>query len=383
MQKIIFINSHPIQYFAPMYKYMNEQGLSVDAWYGSSGSTGVSMDKEFGVEVKWDIPLLEGYNYRFFKNLSYKPSHSNGFWGLVNLSMVVEIFRIPKSIIVVHGWHYFTHFLIIMLGKLNGHTICIRNDMPLSHEQRKVGWKQKIKYIGLKYILFPRINYFLFIGTQNRLFYKSYKIADEQLLSCPYAVDNDRFTNSTYDIAAIKEKLQIPREDKVILFSAKYIDKKRPMDLLKAFKNINNPHCWLLMVGEGKLRKEMEGFIAQHQLKNVLLTGFINQSLIAQYYAVSDVFVMCSTVGESWGLSANEAMNYNLPLVLSDLTGSADDLVINGVNGYVFKTGDVDELTLKIKDILFNNKLSWKITSKDIVKNYSYQAVVENIRTIL
>ena len=362
---------------------MNERGLQVDAWYGSDNYNVSSIDKEFGVRIKWDIPLLEGYGYRFFRNISWKPSPSSGFWGLINLSMIVELFKIPRSVIVVHGWHYLTHFLVIMLGSLKGHTICIRHDMPLSHEKRKMGLKQKVKRFGLKYVLFPRVSYFLYIGTQNRLFYESYNLPHHRLISCPYAVDNARFSNEKYDIKAMREKFNIPQEDKVILFSAKYIDKKRPMDLLNAFKKLNKENCWLLMIGEGKLRKEMENFIKQNQLKNVLLTGFVNQSVIPQYYAISNVLVMCSTVGESWGLSVNEAMNYNLPLVLSDLTGCSDDLVIEGVNGYTFKTGDVVDLTQKIKDVLFNNKLSWDVSSRDIIKKYSYESVVDNIKRIL
>ena len=383
MKKIIFINSHPIQYFAPMYKYMNEQGLDVSAWYGSDVSVKGSIDNEFGVLVKWDIPLVEGYSHRFFKNMSWVPSHANGFWGLINLGMILEIFKIPKSVIIVHGWHYFTHFMIIMLGKLRGHTICLRNETPMSHEKLKTGWKQSLKRIGLNYILFPRINYFLYIGNQNRSFYKNFGIADSRLLRCPYAVDNDRFVNMQYDIESLKAELNIPKSHKVILSSAKYIDKKRPLDLLQAFKTLNNQNCWLLMVGEGRLRKEMEEFITLHKLKNVLLTGFINQSLITQYYAISDVFVMCSSLGETWGLSVNEAMNYNLPLILSDLTGCSDDLVIDGINGYKFKTGNVEELTQRLKNVLFDNKLSWSINSRDIIKNYSYDFIVKNIKTIL
>ena len=383
MKKVIFINSHPIQYFAPMYKYMNQQGLDVSAWYGSDSSVKGSIDNEFGVLVKWDVPLIEGYDHRFFKNLSWNPSQENGFWGLINLEMIIELFKRPKSVFIVHGWHYFTHFLVIMLGKLKGHTICLRNETPLIHEKLKSGWKQTLKRFGLKYILFPRVDFFLYIGNQNRSFYKTFGIADNRLLRCPYAVDNERFTNMTYDIESLKIKFNIPKGHKVILFSAKYIDKKRPLDLLQAFKSLDNQNCSLLMVGEGKLRKEMEEFIDLHKLKNVRLTGFINQSNITQYYAISDVFVMCSSLGETWGLSVNEAMNYNLPLILSDLTGCSDDLVIDGINGYKFRTGNVEELTQRLKNVLFDNKLSWSINSKDIIKNYSYDYIVKSIKTIL
>lgn len=382
MKKVIFINSHPIQYFAPMYKYMNEHGMNVEAWYASDNSVGGGIDKEFGVKVKWDIPILEGYSYRFFKNSSRKPHTSSGFLGLVNFGMIAEIFRIPPSIIVVHGWHYFTHFFILLLAKFRGHVVCIRSEVPLSHENLKSGWKQRLKKLGLKYILFPRVDYFLFIGSQNRLFFKSYGIADKRLIYCPYAVDNERFGRAIYDVNRIKSELNIPLDAKVILFSAKYINKKRPLDLLKAFQLLNNQQCWLIMVGEGELRKEMEEFIANNKLNNVQLTGFVNQSLIPSYYAISDLFVMCSSLGETWGLSVNEAMNFNLPVVISDLTGCSDDLVVEGVNGYKFETGNVEDLVTKLHQVLVDKKLSWETSSKKIIEKFSYSTIVDNLKLI-
>lgn len=386
MKDVIFVNSHPIQYFAPMYKYMNGHSVKTKAWYCSDESIKGGMDKQFGVDIKWDIPLLEGYGYQFFKNHSWKPSHANGFFGLINLGVIGQLFKIPKSVIVVHGWNYFTHFVIIMLGRVIGHTICLRCEMPQSQEAIKKGWKMKIKKIGLKYFLFPRVDYFLYIGTQNRLFYKDYGLKDDRLIFCPYSVDNNRFSEEKSMLAPgvvfLKKKLGIPPHQKIILYSGKYMEKKRPMDLLRAFHRLNNPDCWLIMVGEGELRKEMENFIHDKQLKQVILTGFVNQSQISEYYAISDVFVMCSTVGETWGLSVNEAMNFGLPVIISHLTGCSEDMVINGDNGYIFETGNTDQLALKLEEVLVKNALSMETRPEAFVGKYSYSTVTENIRPI-
>lgn len=383
MKSIIFINSHPIQYFAPLYKSMNEHGITTEAWYCSDESIKGARDKQFGVDVKWDIPLLEGYKSRFFKNYSWKPSHSTGFFGLMNLGMIRELFRIPKSVIVVHGWHYFTHLSILLLAKLKGHTVCLRWEMPQNQEALKQGFKQSVRRAVLKHLLFPRISYFLNIGTQNRMLYKSYNIADSRLIFCPYSVDNKRFRSEHEKLSpsknALRKKMNIPENAKVIVFSGKYFDKKKPLDLLDAFIRLNDINCWLIMVGEGELRAKMETLICDQQLTNVILTGFINQSQISEYYAVGDVFVMCSTVGETWGLSVNEAMNFNLPVIVSDLTGCSIDLVKNGNNGYVFKTGNIDELTLRLKEVLIEKKLSWTSSSHSIVDIYSYNTVCKNI----
>ena len=56
----------------PLYKYLNNNGLKTKACYCSDFSIKGGYDREFGLNVKWDIPLLEGYEYKFFKNLLAK-----------------------------------------------------------------------------------------------------------------------------------------------------------------------------------------------------------------------------------------------------------------------------------------------------------------------
>ncbi|PHS01099.1 MAG: hypothetical protein COA80_02540 [Leeuwenhoekiella sp.] len=383
-KKLIFINSHPIQYFAPLYAYLNTRGLRCEAWYCSDKSIKGKMDREFGVNIKWDIPLLEGYPYDFFKNYGFKEEDSSRFFGLINPRLVYRLFHIEPAVIVVHGWNYLTHFLVLMLGRLAGHTVCIRNDMPYSHELLKTGFKQKIKRFGLKAILFPRIDYFCAVGKENKAFYKSYGIPDAQILHVPYAIDNARFRRIQTDPQALRLKYGIAERDKVIVFSAKYIPKKRPLDLLQAFRQLNRADCWLVLVGDGQLRGELEAYIEAHQLKQVILTGFINQSEIPNWYALGDVFVMCSGQGENWGLSVNEAMNFNLNLVLSDLTGCASDLVRPGANGFVFKTGDVAALTDSLDAVLYGNALAADgITSLELVDEYDFEAIYRGFKPIL
>ncbi len=233
---------------------MNENGVKTMVWYCSDSSVKGDFDKQFGVDVKWDIPLLEGYESKFFKNYSWKPSHSRGFFGLINFGMIRQLFFIRKSVIIIHGYHYCTHFLMLLLGKLSGHIICLRCETPQNQEIYNKGWKKFFKKIFLKYILFPRANYFLYIGSQNQAFYKSYGIKDRRLIFCPYSVDDERFRKESRILKAsvnkLKEDLGIKANDKIILYSGKYIKKKRPMDLLTSFKKLNDPLSLLIMVGE-------------------------------------------------------------------------------------------------------------------------------------
>jgi glycosyltransferase involved in cell wall biosynthesis len=64
---------------------------------------------------------------------------------------------------------------------------------------------------------------------------------------------------------------------------------------------------------------------------------------LQQLYADSDVLVLPSRY-EVWGLVINEALEHGLPVIATESVGAVDDLLVDGVNGYVTATGDVGEL---------------------------------------
>jgi hypothetical protein len=189
-QKIIIINSHPIQYFGPLYRSLAKD-FDITVLYCSDHGVKPSYDEEFGVLVQWDIPLLEGYDYKFLKNYAPKPKMS--FWGLVNFGIIKEIYEAPpKSIIWIHGWQYFTNILAIFVGKLLGHTVCLRTEATFMHEQKKGKlFLRKLIFTSMFYFF----DLFLYIGEQSKKFYRYYKVPDRKLISMPYSVDNERFIN--------------------------------------------------------------------------------------------------------------------------------------------------------------------------------------------
>ncbi|MAW97092.1 MULTISPECIES: glycosyltransferase family 4 protein [unclassified Leeuwenhoekiella] len=387
MKKLIFLNSHPIQYFAPLYKFLNGDGINCSVWYCSSETLNLKRDQQFGVKIKWDIPLLDGYRYKFFKNYSFKPSIFNGFLGLMNFGVIRELFKEKDAAIVVHGYHYLTHFLVLLLGRFSKNKICLRLETPQSQESKNSNLKRALKSFFLRRIIFSGVDTFLYIGNQNKEFYQRLGVQEHQLVFCPYAVDNERFSKSFLEFKdqrdCLKERNGIEPNQKVILYSGKYIQKKRPLDLLEAFHALNNPEVWLVMVGEGEYREKLEKTILEKHIKNVLLTGFINQSKITEYYSLADVFVMCSGNGETWGLSTNEAMNFDLPIIVSDRTGCVADLVMEGVNGYSFQLGNIQELTNKLKLVIEKDNLTYQISSREIIKNYSFSTISTNLKKLL
>lgn len=383
--KLTYFLSHPIQYISPL---LQELAKEVDLevyYYSNIGITG-GIDKGFGKAIHWDTPLLEGYNSKFLRNYSKSDSMNCSFADALNFGFWNVLRKSKSKIVLVNSWVYGTDLMVIFTAWLFGKKVWLRAETPFNQEIQKKGLKQILKHFVLKYVLFKIfISKFLYIGTENKKFYNYMGVLDSKLLFTPYAVDNQKFSNEYLKQknrkASQKEALSIPIDSKVILYSGKYIAKKRPLDLVKAFKIINTPNVHLALMGDGPLRKEIEEYIQKNKLRNVHLTGFVNQSEIAKFYIMADVFVMCSGIGETWGLSTNEAMNFRLPLILSNTTGSSRDLVQNGKNGFVFPEGNIAELAQCIDSVFsdsFDAVKAGEISSQ-LISNFSISVISNNI----
>src|SRR6476661_6746653 len=88
--RIAVLNSHPIQYFAPLYRYLNTApDLDVTALYLSDFSIRGGRDVGFARDVKWDLDLLSGYRSVFLGNK--RAREPQGFWSLVVPSVWREL----------------------------------------------------------------------------------------------------------------------------------------------------------------------------------------------------------------------------------------------------------------------------------------------------
>lgn len=385
---LVFINSHPIQYFVPLYQQIagQETGrINLTVLYLSDETITGYTDKQFGTTVQWDIPMLSGYTARFVTNNSWKPSLYNGFFGLLNWGLIGELRRMPRSVVVSHGWACASNLIALWAAKAFGHTVCVRGDNPHSHERYKTGWRRAVRRVFLNVCVFSVTDAFLYVGKQNRQLYKSFGVPDSRLVFVPHAVDNARFRQQHRMLTTGRDALRRQmgfRAEKIILYVGKLIPKKRPLDLLLAYAHLRlqRSDLALVYVGEGELRPAIERYCAGQGTGHVYITGFVNQTDIARYYALADVFVMCSGVGETWGLAVNEAMNFDLPVVVSDLTGCADDLVEPGRNGYVVPTGDIDALAKAIDECLAGS-VSGRASGERVAR-YSYDAMIAGLKQI-
>lgn len=376
--KLAILASHPIQYQAPLFEKLAEHPkIDLMVYFCTDRGVKEKKDPDFGVSFKWDISLLDGYKYKFLKNYSLKPYPS--FSGQINPGIIFELRENRYDAIIVDGWIGITNWFVF----LNRTPIFLRSENPLSLELLKPFWKIKIKKKILGK-LFKKVKAFLFLSKENKKFYLFYGVPKEKLFFTPYAVDNERFNRDFSELRDKKNELRwelgINQEKIVILFCGKLIDKKRPLDLLFAYEKIKNPNKTLVYVGDGHLRAKIEDYVKKKNLEGVYLIGFKNQTELPFYYIVADIFVLPSG-GETWGVVVNEAMCFQLPVVVSNLVGCGPHLVKNNENGYIFPRGDIDKLTFYLEDLIRDGekRRAFGERSFELIQNYNYEEDIEVI----
>ena len=135
--------------------------------------------------------------------------------------------------------------------------------------------------------------------------------------------------------------------------------------LLESFSKVKEQNKLFLIIGDGEYRNEIESYISNHKINNVILLGQLTPDKIGLYLGAADVFVMGSYI-EGWSTALVEAVATALPAVVTDFS-SAEEMVDDGINGYVVKSRDSDEFAEKM--------LLAKKIDKQILSNYSNNIV--------
>jgi len=153
--------------------------------------------------------------------------------------------------------------------------------------------------------------------------------------------------------------LQLTDEAPVVLFAGKFLNKKRPVDLIKAVALLHRKEkrVQCLFVGAGPLEDRMRTAILKHKIK-AKIVGFKNQSEMPRYYGISDLLTLPSDDSETWGLVVNEAMACGIPAIVSDRVGCGPDLIMPGETGAVYPMGNIQKLSDAIENFmpLLNSK---------------------------
>lgn len=158
---------------------------------------------------------------------------------------------------------------------------------------------------------------------------------------------------SILEKSGIKKKPKV-LENKKIIFNLGYLNERKGVDvLIKAFNKLNRKDTVLLIAGTGEEEFKLKK-LAQTN-KNIKFIGYIDGAKKANYYSISDFFVL-PTNYDCWGLVVNEAFYYGLPIISTNKAG-ATEIIENKKTGFIIPSGDVNILANAMKRLLDQTKL--------------------------
>jgi glycosyltransferase involved in cell wall biosynthesis len=383
VKKLAIVTTHPIQYNAPWFRLLNEGGKVVPKVFytWSQLESGNKYDPGFGKAVKWDIPLLEGYQFTFVKNVSKNPGshHRNG---IINPSLNKEIEQWEPDAVLVFGWNFISHLKCIRYFNKKI-PVLFRGDSTLLRKQSFI--KTFVRQCYLKWV-YSFIDAALYVGLENKKYFIKCGLKEQQLVFAPHAIDNERFNdkNNLYQLQAIqwRKELGIAENSLTILYAGKLEAIKSPFLIIEFAKRFINEPVHFIIAGNGPLESDLKKMAAGNS--GITFIDFQNQQKMPVVYRLADFFIL-SSVSETWGLGINEAMACSRGIIARNTCGCAVDLVKNGENGFVFDASDMNAL-YKHFMALIDKKEQWVkmgAASQKIIAAYSFKSIVTAIETFL
>lgn len=128
--------------------------------------------------------------------------------------------------------------------------------------------------------------------------------------------------------------------------------------VLRTLKRLTIPWKWTI-AGDGPERERISRLLDAPSLRErVVMIGRVDYDGIPPVYEAGGVYLQPS-VSEPWGLAVNEAMASGLPVLVSKRCGCREDLITEGLNGYVFDPTNSDDLA-RVLNLMWARRSDWR-----------------------
>lgn len=300
------------------------------------------------------------YERHFLKGkvFSYKGKYIH-----FNLDIFSVLNKLNPLVVITTG--YTPTFLIAFLWtKLNGRKhICFTD-----------GWLESEKNLSIIHKVIRKIiikNSDAFIGASKHSLklFEYYGADKKRIFQSHLCIDNSKFHSYT------SEKREFD-----LLFSGQFINLKMPEFFCEVAELINKKRekCRVLILGTGPLEDKFKKTLSNMGIEAAFM-GFIEQKELPVFYAKAKIFLFPTRM-ECWGIVANEACAAGTPVITCKNAGVADDLIIDGYNGFVLPLNSEMWAEGVIK--LLDNGGLWEQFSKNAqnkVREYNFENAANGI----
>jgi len=379
--RVFYIDDIPTPYRLSVFRKITER-------YEGEFKIGFCADAEPG--RTWELNFDE-INSECIKGFQWRPPFQiNPFSIKINLSIISVLNTYKPDLVIMSGYTHPTIFLAVLY--------CWIRKIPfgiVSETNEHCSSISGIRWWIKKIVIYPIIHLMSFglpTGSQAKDYFVKLGCKNIPYFYFPNTPDISPIkkarTNvgSSINKAYIKKKYGIDSEVPIILFVGRLILAKNPIELVSAFNNLNEiskEEAILVIVGNGEqervVQKAMEG---NPNIKRIPWLDKPNE--VYDLMSVADVFVLPST-HEPWGAVVNEALAAGCCVVTSDKVGSSYDLIEDGISGFIYKSGEINQL-IDILDILIkskNTRIRISLEGQKSASKFDQDYVVDNFINVV
>ena len=219
--------------------------------------------------------------------------------------------------------------------------------------------------------LFSRSNAIVVPGKLSKNYIINLGAEPKNVFIASNAIDNELFidASSKYRLDKIELKSQLGFENKIIvLYVGQLIKRKGVEYLLYAYAKLKSRynHVALVLLGSGHLEPYLKNLANSLKLED---SKFINSGLsldeLIKLYSTVDIFIL-PTLDDVWGFVINEAMACGLPIIATQTSQAALEMIRPDKNGYIVKDSDVQAIYEALLRLVEDSNLRKNMAKRSI-----------------
>ena len=152
-----------------------------------------------------------------------------------------------------------------------------------------------------------------------------------------------------------------------ILCACRFLNWKHVDDaILTAKKLKDNGHRFSMdIIGGGEKESQLKYLVDKLNLQDIVkFLGSMPSNDVRLHMEEANIFLVNSDFNEGWGAVMNEAMSSGCAVVASHAAGSVPLLIKDGSNGFIYKSGDLNDLYKKTESLVIDKELRLRFSTE-------------------
>jgi glycosyltransferase involved in cell wall biosynthesis len=280
-----------------------------------------------------------------------------------------DLYKHPVDLVIMPGYHRAEYWAMLAVCIVLRRKRAVFCDSTTADRPR-VAWRDLAKRW-----FFGWCNGFFCYGTRSKEYLMSYGVSESKIaFRCQAAALPHDYSEAKV-LAHYASNWRGRADQPHFVYVGRLSSEKGLEDLFSAFCILHQrfPRARLDFIGAGPLKEHLKRRAAGLKMTHAIsFPGSKSLDEIAVLFQTCTALVLPSH-SEPWGLVVNEALSYGCPVVVSSVCGCTPDLVRDGVTGYSFEVGNVDDLVRALDSVrcLSDNRPAVAQQCLEVISEYT------------